>query len=444
MDHSVPNKLLDELSKAAGIVRGHNFIHVFSHYDADGIASAGIITKTLLREGKEFTATLLTTLDDTAFEQIRNCGAECIIISDLGASYIEELDAISCDVVVLDHHTVCAEASRICYVNPHLYGIDGMKHGCGSTMACLFAIRMDHRNWDLVQVAFAGMYGDRQEMEGLNGFLLDGALKRELIKTETGSVVPRGKLTDELYLSTEPYIRGISGNTEGVAALLKDAGIPRDAVGSGLSDEERRRLSSLIVLKLAEQGVAADTMEVTSGTRYALRDWGLDSAGLASLFDSCGRCGQTGLGVAVACGDRDSIKAAADIEREYRREIVQCATALDGRGLTQMSNIQWFDSTRSGYTGVLCGIAMSYFGDHSKPTFGINSSEETAKVSGRATGKLLAKGADLSSALRDACSAVGGTGGGHRIAGGGSFPSEKTHDFLKKLNDIIGTQVSAR
>jgi RecJ-like exonuclease len=109
-----------------------------------------------------------------------------------------------------------------------------------------------------------------------------------------------------------------------------------------------------------------------------------------------------------------------------------------------MSSVQWFDSTRSGYTGVLCGIAMSYFGDHSKPTFGINSSDETAKVSGRATGKLLAKGADLSSALRDACSAVGGTGGGHRIASGGSFPSARTDDFVKKLNDIVGAQVSAR
>ncbi|MDN5357285.1 MAG: single-stranded-DNA-specific exonuclease [Candidatus Methanomethylophilaceae archaeon] len=444
MDRSVPNKLLDDLSKAAEIVRGHGFIHVFSHYDADGIASAGIIAKTLLREGKEFTATLFTTLDDTSFDHIRNCGAECVIISDLGASYIEELDAMTCDVVVLDHHAVCAEAARICYINPHLHGIDGMKFGCGSTMACLFAIRMDHRNWDLVQIAFAGMYGDRQEMEGLNGFLLDGAVKRGFIKAESGYVVPRGKLTDELYLMTEPYIRGVSGSAEGVASLLKDAGISRDAMGSGLSDSERRRLSSLMVLKLAEQGVAAETMESTSGTRYALKDWSLDSAGLASLFDGCGRNGQMGLGVAVACGDVKSIEAAAEIEKEYRREVVQSAAALDERGLTQMSNVQWFDGTRSGYTGVLCGIAMSYFGDQSKPTFGINSSEEMAKVSGRATGKLLARGVDLSSALREACSSVGGTGGGHRIASGGSFPSGRTRDFIEKLNGIIKSQVSAR
>ncbi|MGE4577539.1 MAG: DHH family phosphoesterase, partial [Candidatus Methanomethylophilaceae archaeon] len=270
------------------------------------------------------------------------------------------------------------------------------------------------------------------------------AVKRGFIKAESGYVVPRGKLTDELYLMTEPYIRGVSGSAEGVASLLKDAGISRDAMGSGLSDSERRRLSSLMVLNLAEQGVAAETMESTSGTRYALKDWSLDSAGLASLFDGCGRNGQMGLGVAVACGDVKSIEAAAEIEKEYRREVVQSAAALDERGLTQMSNVQWFDGTRSGYTGVLCGIAMSYFGDQSKPTFGINSSEEMAKVSGRATGKLLARGVDLSSALREACSSVGGTGGGHRIASGGSFPSGRTRDFIEKLNGIIKSQVSAR
>ena len=146
MDRSVPIKLLNELSKAADVVRGHNFIHIFSHYDADGLSSAAIIAKTLIREGKEFCVTLLTSLDDTTFQEIENSGAECIIITDLGASYIKELDELESDVIVLDHHTVDAKAKNICYMNPHLYGIDGMSFGCGATMACLFAIEMDEND----------------------------------------------------------------------------------------------------------------------------------------------------------------------------------------------------------------------------------------------------------------------------------------------------------
>lgn len=33
-----PPKLLSTLSKAAEVVRGHNYIHLYSHWDADGIA----------------------------------------------------------------------------------------------------------------------------------------------------------------------------------------------------------------------------------------------------------------------------------------------------------------------------------------------------------------------------------------------------------------------
>jgi len=151
-----------------------------------------------------------------------------------------------------------------------------------------------------------------------------------------------------------------------------------------------------------------------------------------------------GLGVAAACGDTKSIKIAEETEKEYRRDVILNTVELDGRELTQMTNIQWFDSTRSGYTGVLCGIAMSYFSDQTKPTFGINASEEIAKISGRATNKLLSRGVDLSSGLREACAAVGGAGGGHRIASGGSFPSDMKEEFMKKLDEIIGSQINAR
>ena len=126
METEVPSKLLSTLSQAADIVRGHNFIQVFSHYDADGVSAAAIMAKTLMRAGKEFRVTLFTTLNDVNMETIRHTKADCMIITDLGASYIDKLDEMSCDIVVLDHHTVISEAKSVCYANPHLYGIDGM------------------------------------------------------------------------------------------------------------------------------------------------------------------------------------------------------------------------------------------------------------------------------------------------------------------------------
>lgn len=195
METEVPSKLLSTLSQAADIVRGHNFIQVFSHYDADGVSAAAIIAKTLMRAGKEFRVTLFTTLNDMNMETIRHTKAECMIVTDLGASYIDKFDEMSCDIVVLDHHTVISEAKRICYANPHLYGIDGMVAGCGATMAFLFSITMDENNWDLVQIAFAGIAGDRQHINGLSGlntYLLKEGTRRGFMKRCRGRSSPPG------------------------------------------------------------------------------------------------------------------------------------------------------------------------------------------------------------------------------------------------------------
>ena len=227
MDDSVlPSKLLNHLSKAADIVRSHHYIQVYSHYDADGITAASIIAKALLREGKEFRVTLFTTLNDPNMEIIRNTPAECIVISDLGASYIRELDAMERDIVVLDHHTIVDKAERICYANPHLYGIDGMTSGCGATMAFLFAITLSEKNWDLVQVAFGGIAGDRQHINGilgLNVYLLEEGVKRGLVEVMDGS----SYLTDlsRIVHVHRPLHPGVAAANEGVTKLLDDAGI---------------------------------------------------------------------------------------------------------------------------------------------------------------------------------------------------------------------------
>jgi len=444
MDDTVlPSKLLTTLSRAADIVKGHDFIHVYSHYDADGITSASITAKTLLRAGKEFKVTLFTSLNDPNMEIIRNTPSECVIISDLGASYIEQLDALKCDVVVLDHHTVEQQAKRICYANPHLYGIDGMTSGCGATMSFLFSITMSEKNWDLVQVAFAGIAGDRQHINGLKGlniFLYEGALERGYVKVADGSLIPPGQLVSELFLSTDPYIAGVSGSAEGVAEFLDSAGIGREKFSKDLTESERRKLSSAIALKLTGQGTSMQTMFELSRTRYQLKDWDMDAETLGSLLNGCGRLGLGGVGVSAGIGDAKSLSKARELENTSRSQMMEAMVSLQATGLNQMDHIQWFDSSTLGFTGMVCGIAMQFIGDPSKPTIGVNRSEDTAKISGRATFGLLDKGVDLSSALKEACASVGGTGGGHRIASGGSCPKERCDEFLSNLDMIIGKQ----
>jgi len=446
MDDTVlPSKLLSHLSQAAGVVRSHDFIQIFSHYDADGISAASIVAKALMREGKEFRVTLFTTLNDTNMDIIRNTKADCMVITDLGASYIKQLDEMSCDIVVLDHHTIGDQASRICYANPHLYGIDGMTSGCGATMAFLFATTLNDRNWDLVQVAFAGIAGDRQHINGLSGlntYLLEEGVRRGLVEIMDGSLIPVGELFSELILTTDPYIRGVSGNEEGARLLMDEAGLDIHSKYKDLTEDQKRKLSSLIAIKLTRQGVSVQTMSEVARTKYYLPDWGMDAENLSSLLNGCGRLGLSGIGIGAGMGDKVCIDQARELESESRTQTIGGVIALDKKGLTQLDYIQWFDSSTSGFTGIICGIAMQFIGDHTKPTIGINSSDNSAKISSRGMWEQLDKGVDLSAALKEACESVGGNGGGHKIASGGSCDSSRRDEFLQNLDKIIGNQIS--
>ncbi len=446
METEVPSKLLTTLSHAADIVRGHDFIQVYSHYDADGVSAASIIAQTLLREGKEFRVTLFTTLNDFNMDIIRSTKTDCIIITDLGASYIEQLDAMKNDIVVLDHHTIIAEAKRICYANPHLYGIDGMTSGCGATMALLFAVTMNEKNWDLVQIAFAGIAGDRQHINGLSGLnvhLLEEGKKRGYIEEMPGSLIPSGHLKTQLFLTTDPYIRGISGNEEGVAKLLEDAGIDQSKTYMDLTDEEKRKLSSLIAIRLTQQGMLECSLNEIARTRYYLTGFKMDAEYLSSVLNSCGRSGLGGMGVSAGMGDAKAIEMGAKLMNESNRDVVMNMVDLDSKGLNQMAHLQWFDSSDSGFTGMLCGISMQCIGDPDKPTIGMNRSKEPVNISSRGMWVQLDKGIDLAAAMREACASVGGEGGGHRIAAGGSVPGEMVDEFLKNLDAILERQLSS-
>ena len=447
MDGNVlPSKLLSRLSKAAGLIRSHNFIQVYSHYDADGLSAAGIVANVLLRENKEFRITTFTTLDEESMHEIRECEYDCILLTDLGASYIEELEKLGKDIIVLDHHTVQCDSEEICYANPHLVDIDGSFGACGATMAFLFGIMVDEKNWDLVQIAFAGIAGDKQHIKGiigLNEYLLREGTKRGFITTSEGSLIPPGPISRSLYYSTEPYIRGVTGDQAAVDRMLADAKISADKLSVNFTDDEKRRLSSIIAVKLTEQGVSLDSMTELSRTRYYLKDWKMDAESMAELLDACGRTMSQGIGIAMCLGSKDDLLRAMDLRDQYNKSIMEASVKLDKEGLKVMDNIQYFDSTETGFTGILCGIIMRYIGDPAKPTIGMNTADDKIKLSGRATYKQLDRGVDLSVALRDSTKTVGGEGGGHSIASGGSIPLGTSEEFLKNIDTIIGSQINS-
>ena len=442
-----PTKLLSLLSTASDLVRRHDFIHIFSHYDADGISAASIMTKALHREGKEFCVTLFPVLNDDNMKLIENSSSKCIILTDLGASYLDRLDALGKDVIVLDHHRTPRDSDKICYINPHLFNSDGSTECCGSSLSYLLAMELNRNNSDLVQIALAGIVGDKQHlrgMKGINAKILDDGVKNGHVKITEGSLIPSGNLNRELYLSSEPYISGVSGNLKGVSGILFTSGISNDRTFQDLNENEQRKLSSVIALKLLSKNVSTETMYETMETRYQLLSWGTDAESFSKMLDACGRQDKGSVGIGMCLGDQRCRTEAEQLNDEYRNKLIDVAKELDEKGLMQAKNIQYFDSSESGFTGVLCGIAMSFMGDRNKPTVGINSSEEIAKASARGTKSLIDKGLNLSIAMDAASREVNGEGGGHNIASGASFPSTAKDKFISFLDKMVGEQLTAK
>lgn len=442
-DVQLPPKLFSRFSYFAEVLERHSRVTIISHYDADGISAAGIIAAILLRKGKEIHVRLFKALNHQGLESIMKMESECTVLADMGAAYIKEILASDKDMIVLDHHQTDEEVDNAAYINPHNFGIDGMRSACAGSLAMMLAAQNGERNWDLVQLAFAGIAGDRQHINGLSGvneYLLQEGVRRGHIKVLGGSLVPSGELRSSLYLCTDPYISGVSGDMDGVESLLREAGVPEGVRDSDLDSQTLRRLSSLIALRLLAQGVSLSTIQEAARERYHLCSWGIDAECLASLLNACGRKDREGLGIAVTLGDENARQEAEALEREYKEELVSSVRSLEKEGFKRLNNIQYFYSPSTGYTGIICGIAMQYLGDSSLPCFGLSRKENTVRISGRSTNEQLVAGIDLASALRDASAAVGGSGGGHRIASGAAVPLEKEAEFLKELDRIIGEQ----
>jgi RecJ-like exonuclease len=165
-------------------------IRVVSHYDADGISSAGILCAALYRAGFEFHATLMRNPFTKGFERLKNEHNELIFFSDMGSGQIETIEQLGTKAIILDHHQYLKEhtSTNVIQINSNLLGVDGNYEASGATLGYIFAIELDPANEDLAPLALAGATGDKQFIggaRGLNKQILDTALKKEFLVEQT-------------------------------------------------------------------------------------------------------------------------------------------------------------------------------------------------------------------------------------------------------------------
>lgn len=441
---ALPADFSDALKNAAKVVNRAEYVRVISHYDADGLASASVIAGALARMRKQFHLSMVKGLDDDGLARIAKEGNAVVLFLDMGSGQIDGLEGLDARVVALDHHKPIRKSRKVVQVNPHFHGMDGMVEACGASLSLLLSIVLDDANWALSPVALAGVVGDRQHMGGMKGVnqqILDQAVEGKHVTVQRGLNLTGTTVLDTVANSVDPYFVGMSGREENALAFLESMKInPKTPMGS-LDEVYRRKLTSMLSLRLMGQGCRPETVEELVSDVHWIPSMELSTSDLADLLNACGRMDHEGLGVALSLGDKSALAEANGLRRQYTSNIMKRLLSIEEDGAEQMQNIQFFEAPDPSLAGAQCGLAMQYILDQAKPTIALSTAGDKVKVSSRGTKYLVSRGLDLSAALKRASEKVGGRGGGHAVASGATIPADKREEFLSLLDEVVGKQL---
>jgi len=445
LDDLAPEGLLERARKAAILVDDVSRVRVLCHYDPDGTTSASILTRALMRRGKRIHATMAHALDRLTATRLHDESNELLIVSDMGSAQLDLLEGLPCPVVVLDHHKPIRDSEKVTHVNPHFYGVDGAREMCGATTTWVLALVLDERNWDLAGPALAGAIGDKQAIggfTGVNAALVGEAIERKIVVPERRLALRDLPLGKAIALSFDPYFRGLSGRSEAVAEFLRGAGLDPEAGLRQLDAMTRRKLASVLALRLVEQGAAPEALEVLVQDRYWIEPDQIYAQDLEAYVNSCDRLGQEGLGLAVCLGDREALAKAERLLEEFTSRVLAYLVALESEGMYPKKHVQFFYCDDASLAGTVAGTGMQFFFDQARPVLALSVLDGVTKVSARGTRALVAAGLDLAVALRETATEVGGNGGGHDIASGATIPKGKEDKFLAGVDEIVGRQLA--
>jgi single-stranded-DNA-specific exonuclease len=462
------------LKEVAKKIKELDEIVVIHHYDADGLTSGGIVIKALGREGKKVSHLCLKQLYKENIEEIKALGKNYLFV-DFGSGQLDYLkkDLGEENCFILDHHLpvkIKEEIPNMRYhINPLLYGIDGGKELSGSGTTFFFALALNKKNSDLVPLAIVGAVGDMQDFSGkligLNRKLLEIAEKEKLVSVKNDlrlyGRISR-PLTSFLMFSSSPILPELTADRENSLLFLQQNKIPlKDSHGNwlsyeDLSDENKKNLSSSIILHLSEHNLPEWKIQSLIGEVYTLEKEGAktplrDAKEFGTTMNACGRHLMSHIALEVCLGNRDPFgdygKALALLE-QHRNALRKGIQWVEENGVEERKSFYFFNSGKEiedSLVGIIAGMLYGSVIREDKPIIAIAENEDdTVKISGRGTQHLIRKGLNLGKAFKEISFEMEGVeGGGHSIAAGLKVQKNILEEFLEVLEEKIALQINS-
>jgi RecJ-like exonuclease len=467
--------LLARAAEASEILRDKaslgSKILLLSHYDADGLAAAGIIASSLARIRANFQLRVIKELDPDTLEEALRSVPDLLVLTDIGSGYLDSLTktAREREIVVIDHHPPTGKLpERVFQVNPHEFKVDGATEISAAGLAYLVARKISASNSDLSALAVVGALGDMQDknnerrLRGPNEIAVQDGIECGCLKTDKDLLL-FGRETRPIHralaLTTTPYLPHLTGEEDNCTALLVSHKIPlkvgeRWRTTSDLTREEKQTLLSAIVELLVSKGFKGSKAVELIGTVYTITNEPAgsptrDAREFSSMLNACGRTDRQGLAVSVCLGERGAIlEEVQEVIANYRKTLAEYMEWLTGTPsavmeLKAVCVVRGEGKIAENMTGAFSSILSSagHLNPNKATIVSARSRDGGVKISARAPEVLLKKGVDLGLALQKASAAFGGFGGGHNVAAGAHIRSANPEEFYRMVDSLILEQM---
>ena len=454
---------LDQLSKAVtafGVIARQKKVKLFSHLDADGLCSASILVKMMLRHGIDFEVRIVKQMISSEIERIEVSENDLIIFVDLGSGQLDRLQKFlgTTQVFILDHHDpIKINHINLFHLNPLVFGEEGIS---SSMISYLFAKSLDATNGDQVGLALVGAVGDEQdekwEFKGMARDVLKEGEEAGIITVTKGMrIYGRNSrpLHKALANSFDPFIPEVSGDESAAVQFLSDMGISVKDGGewkrlSDLTVEDQQKLaSSIIIQRMKIPDATAEDIFGESYTLIGRVEELQDAREFATILNACGRMGRYDIAIRLCLNDTNAVALSSEMLEQYRKVLSESLQIFRSNpGIiekTQHASYLVFGSLISDtVVGTVTSIALnSGMVDVMKPVFGmVNTDDSMVKVSARVNKEI--KNINLRDIVLLASKQSGGEGGGHKMAAGGLIPRGKEKEFIQAADKVIKEQIS--
>jgi len=400
--------LEEAVSRVAQNLERQDFVEVYAHHDADGIAAGSILCSALFRRGIRFRLRILDRISPVVISP-----GIPTALCDLGSGLADLPEG----VVVIDHHMPRFEGDL--HVNPRLHGIDADRELSSSGTAYLVARELGD-NRDLAGLVMLGIIGDDQDLSGMNLEIFNEAMGESIISLNRGCRLVGRDLHEKLLCSINPYLPRISGDEMAVADLIETS--------SREGTIEHDTLLSLLVMRIS-LFVPPRTLNSLYGERYSLdRELISDAHTFTAVIDACGKCGKGGLAASLCMRSPEGTSEAWDAAQGHRWRVLQNLSALSGGDEMQHFYEVEDASVASDVADVL---ARNIIQDH--PVLVSARDNDLCYISARTphTSDL-----NLGDMIHEVAVQCGGLGGGHRTRAGATISCSRIGEFRDTLEKM--------